>query len=452
MKRFLKKSIFVLIPLIIVGLAALVLLRTFLAPRPQMPTMTARVTLFEIKETEVKNSYETVGRLEPNLRVDLAARVSGILLEKSFKEGARVKEGDVLFAIEADQYEAALDAAKGGLLTAEAQLKQARLNHDRTRDLFNKRTVSQSEYDDAKAVMEMAEGTLLSAKAQLSQAELNLAHTKVKAPFDGTMSDSPFSAGALVGPTGGVLATIVSTDPVEASFGLSDRLLADLRFGAGGSPLPVGRTDSLVARVKINGEYLYPGEGHVAYVSPTVDKATSTVKIKTVFPNPDGLLIPGETAVVILEDSLPRKTIIIPKNSLLQSSSAGSFVYVAAAAPDGAGLVAEMRPVTQGREFPEGLEILEGLSPGDKIVNLGLMSGGSMLRPGSPVAVDENYVPVATSPGAIDAPKTATPAAATTAAATPEAPAATTEAQAPEAATEAAAGAGEALSDGGEAN
>jgi hypothetical protein len=208
------------------------------------------------------------------------------------------------------------------------------------------------------------------------------------------MTDSSYSEGTYVGPSSGILATIVATDPVEVSFGIPDRLMSDLRFGVKGSPLPQGRTDSLVAWVKVNGEHLYKIPGKVTYIAPLVDKSTATIKVKTAFPNPDSILVPGESVTVVLEDGLPRKTVLIPKNSIMQSSSIGSFVYVPVPNPDGSGDIAEIRPITTGLEFPEGMEVLSGLSKGDKVVNLGLMSGGAMLRPGRPIKVVDDYIPI----------------------------------------------------------
>jgi membrane fusion protein (multidrug efflux system) len=395
-RQLFKKYVFIIIPGAIVILAALVIGKDLLTPRATVPRMPANVTLFEVKETEVKNSWEVTGVLEASSKVELVARVSGFLEKKSFLPGKPVTKGTELFLIEPRQYEAALDAAKGNYQAALAQQTQAKLSFDRTSDLYAKRSSPKSDYDNAKAALDTADAAVLSTGALLKQAELNLEYARIIAPFDGLVTDSSYSEGAYVGPSSGVLATIVSSDPVEVSFGIPDRLMADLRFGSKDSPLPRGRTDSLIAKVKINGQFIYDTPGTVSYVSPLVDRGTSTIMVKTVFSNPEGLLVPGESASVILEDSLPRKTFLIPKNAILQSSTVGSFVYVASPAKEGEGLVAEIRPIKIGLEFPQGIESLEGLSPGDRIIEIGLMSGGAMLRPGSPINVISGYDPKAT--------------------------------------------------------
>jgi membrane fusion protein (multidrug efflux system) len=393
LKQFIKKFIFIIIPVIIVGLAALVILKSLLTPSPPQVMPQARVTVFEVKSVEVKNSWEVIGQLDASQRVDLVARVSGFLEKKAFEPGVPVSEGDALFLIEPKQYEAALQAAEGNLQSAQAQQDQAQISFDRTAGLYATKSVPKRDYDNAKANLDVAKAARTSAAALLEQAKLNLEYAVIKAPFDGKVSDSPFSEGAYIGPSSEILATIVKTDPLEVTLGIPDHLMADLRFGAETSPLPQGRVDTLVAKLKINGVHLYEEEGRVSYISPLVDRDTATIKVKATFANPEGILVPGETATVVLQDALPRAAILVPKNSVMQSPQ-GSFVYVAAPHPESGGLVAERRSVKRGQEFPQGLELIEGLAVGDKVVDLGLMAGGAMLRPGTPLVLVDNYEPI----------------------------------------------------------
>ncbi|MDR2339771.1 MAG: efflux RND transporter periplasmic adaptor subunit [Deltaproteobacteria bacterium] len=415
-KLVVKKYIFVIIPLIIVLLAGLVFLKEMLKPQFAMQRPPSKVTIIEAKISEVRNSYEIIGVLEADKSVDLVARVTGFLEEKSFNAGDKVKEGDVLFRIDPKAYQAAYDAAQGALLSAEAQLTQAQLNFNRTADLYAKRSSPKSDYDNAKAQLDVAQAAVLSARGNLAQAELNLDWANVKAPFDGEISDSPFSIGSYVGPTSGVLATLVAPDPIKVRFGVPDTQLADLRFGAATGSLPRGEISEVRAGVKVNGTHLYEEPGKITYVAPLVDAQTDTVRIKASFPNKNGKLVPGEVVTVVLEDGKAREAILVPKNCVMYTAAAGSFVYVLGepkaaeggapgGAPPAAGqggsaapYVAEQRMVTRGIEFPEGIEILEGLKVGDKVINLGLMSGGALIQPGTPVELLED-APQA-SPGA----------------------------------------------------
>jgi membrane fusion protein (multidrug efflux system) len=388
-KLLIKKYIFVIIPLIIVLLAGIVFLKEILKPERPRVVPPARVGVYVASKRPVKNSYEIIGILEADKSVDLVARVSGFLEEKSFVAGDKVKEGDVLFRIDPKDYEAALEVARGSLLSAEAQLTQAALNFNRVKDLYAKRTSPKSDLDAAQAQLDVAQASVLSAKGALAQAELNLGWASVTAPFDGEVSDSPFSEGSFLGPSSGVLATIVAPDPIKVRVGLADRLLADLRFGAASGSLPRGGIDQVVARVKVNGTHLYEEPGRITYISPLVEKSTDTIQIKATFPNKDGRLVPGEVVTVILEDGSPRDVILVPKNCVLYNAASGSFVYVLGQG-EGGGPVAEARGVTKGVEFPEGIEIVDGLKEGDKVINVGLMSGGALIQPGTPVEVLED--------------------------------------------------------------
>ncbi|MDR2198143.1 MAG: efflux RND transporter periplasmic adaptor subunit [Deltaproteobacteria bacterium] len=390
-----KKHIFIIIPFIIVLLAGLVILKNVLRPEAPMIRPPARVGVFEAAYRPVRNSFEIIGKLEADKSVDLVARVSGFLEEKNFQAGDRVREGAVLFQIDPKAYRAAFEAAQGNLMSAQAQLTQAALNFQRISDLYRKKTTPKSDVDNAQAALDVARAAVVTAQGNLVQAELNLEWAQVKAPFAGEISDSPFSEGSFVSPSSGALATLVASDPIQARFGLSDRLLAELRFGEAASSLPRGDLLEVEARVKINGEFVYQEPGKISYVSPLVDKSTDTVQLKAVFPNAAGKLVPGEIVTVVISDSKDRDVILVPKNSVLYTAAAGSFVYVLGQRKDSEGKpleghAAEQRVVQRGVEFPEGIEITAGLKPGEKVIDLGLMNSGALIQPGTPVELIED--------------------------------------------------------------
>ncbi|MDR1166966.1 MAG: efflux RND transporter periplasmic adaptor subunit [Deltaproteobacteria bacterium] len=405
LKQYVKKRIFVIIPALIVLAAAIPIAISVLIPSPAPQYGAARVTLSEARKTPVKKSWRVIARLEADQRVELVARVAGFLEEIKVKEGQSARQGDVLFQIEPQSYQAALSQAQGNLGSAEAQLTQAQLSFDRVNDLYRKKSAPKSDLDAAQATLDVALASVQSAQALLAQAKLNLDYASVKAPFDGTVSDSPFSVGSYVGPQSGVLATIVSDDPVEATFGVPDRLLADLRFGASGGALPSGRLEDLAVKLWVNENNAYPEEGRITYVAPLIDSGTDTAKVKATFPNPQKTLVPGEFVTVVLEDREPREVILAPKNAVLISAQVGDYVYVTAPGPPGPdgtpqGLVAEIRPIKRGEDYPGGIEIADGLKVGEKIINLGIMSSGATLRPGTPIEVAEDYAPLFPDEGA----------------------------------------------------
>ncbi|MDR2354330.1 MAG: efflux RND transporter periplasmic adaptor subunit [Deltaproteobacteria bacterium] len=395
-KEITKKYIFIIIPAIIVILALVAILIPILMPKAPMVRPLQKVTLFEVKKVPIKNSWEVIAQLEADRKIEIVARVSGFLEAKYYQEGDQVTENQVLFLIEPAPYEAAKQAAYGNFLSAEAQLNQAQLNFTRVEDLYKKKSSPKSDFDAAKAALDVAEAGVVSSRALYQQAEINYLYTQIKAPFAGKITDATFSVGAFVGPTSGPLAHLVADDPIQATFGVPDIFLKELRFGGGDAGgLPRGGIPTVVVKLRINEEYIYPEPGTISYVSPTVDQGTDTTKIKASFPNPDGNIVPGEVVTLILEDREPREALLVPKNSILISSHLGSFVYVLGKSepgPDGTTqTIAVPRPITRGLEYPEGIEVTQGLTAGDKIVELGLMAQGATLRPNTPVEVVENY-------------------------------------------------------------
>jgi membrane fusion protein (multidrug efflux system) len=389
-----KRWIFVIIPLIIVGIAGSVILFGILRPSPQQAPFVQSVVLHELTKASAVSTLKTLGLVEANKRVELLARVSGFLLEKTFEEGDQVKRGQVLFQIEPDQYKASLSAAEADVSSAQAQLERSALEYNRLKDLYEKRSSPKADFDNAAAAWDVAKASLQAAQARLEQATLNFQYTSVKAPFDGSISDTPFSEGSLISPESGILATVTAIDPVEVSLGISDTVMGRSRLDDERSGLPGGTIENAVFSISINGQNVYDQKGEVIYVSPEVDRNTDTVKIKVRFPNPKSILAPGQSVVVNITPKDPRQVLLLPKGALM-TSEGQSFVYLTAPAPAGqgggeseqAGLVAELRTITVGDEFEDGFEVLSGLKEGEKIIILGLMSAGARLRPGAPVMI-----------------------------------------------------------------
>ncbi|MCL2029233.1 MAG: efflux RND transporter periplasmic adaptor subunit [Deltaproteobacteria bacterium] len=386
-----KPIYFLLIPAGIFVLA----ITAILAGRRQPPPMTMppqAVVLGAVRTLSSAAAAEFVAQMEADQRVELKARVSGFLRRQNFSAGDLVRKDQILFEIEPDHYQALLDIAQAELISAQAQYSRATLDFNRIRDLYQKNTTTKSDFDTAKAAFEVAEAQVTSARARRTQARLNLDYATIRAPFTGRISDTPYSVGSLLGPESGVLATVVSTDPILVVFGLSSRLMA-----AAESP---GETaDDWQVRLRPAPAVYYPSAGRLVYRSPTVDPQTDTVKFKAQFDNPDGLLRPGQIVTAILERSRPRLRLAVPQEAVLTDAE-GRYVMVVR--EEAAGLFAERRPVVLDRgETDRDYFIKEGLEAGDKFIVKGLMSGGATLRPGAPVRLAEEGTPAAQEPAAV---------------------------------------------------
>ncbi len=385
------RALFIAIPTAIVALAVIfVLVGHRTPPAMQMPPQ--KVILGQTEVRDITQTQEFVAVMEADNIVDLKARVSGFLVAKNFQDGDLVKSGQLLFQIEPDQYKALLDNAQANVLSAQARLVQASLDFDRITDLFHKKTSPKSDYDRSKADYEVAQAAVESAKAAQTQAQLNLDYASIKAPFDGQVSDTPYSEGSLLGPESGVLATVVSVDPILVTFGVSEKIISSAQ------PESMARHRTMAdwqVRLRLGPDQYYDRVGKLTYVAPTVDPKTDTIKFKAKFENPDKLLRPGQILTAVVERTTPEKKLIVPKEAVLTDTD-GSYVYVTAQAPANPehpeaapGLVAEIRRVTleNGDTLVTEYVVKDGLKAGEKFILKGLLSGGATLRPGAAVEV-----------------------------------------------------------------
>jgi membrane fusion protein (multidrug efflux system) len=191
------------------------------------------VTVAVVREQEVNEPFEFVGRAEARQTVDLRARVQGFLQERRFEEGEDVQTGQVLFVIDPSRYQAQLASARARLSRAEATLRDTERDLARTRTLHARGTVSDADLDDATAAYEAAEAEVEAARAGVRVAEIDLEDTQIVAPVDGRIGRALVSVGNLVGPEFGPLARIVMLDPIRAAFSVSEALLVSFEAGAG---------------------------------------------------------------------------------------------------------------------------------------------------------------------------------------------------------------------------
>lgn len=385
------KILFVVIPAAVVLLAVIFIVAGRKTPPPVvMPAQ--QVILTEVESREITESREYVAVMEADEIVDLRARVSGFLISKPFKEGDLVEAGQLLFQIEPDQYQATLDTAEASVLSAQAQFDRASLDFNRISDLYRKNTSTKSDYDRAKADYETSLAALMSANASQTQARLNLQYASIRAPFAGLISDTPYSVGSLLSLESGVLAQVVSVDPILVTFGISDKVITDAQRK------DLGKKHSIndwQVRLRLGPDNYYSGIGKFSYIAPIVDPQTDTVKFKAKFDNPDKLLRPGQIVTVVVERTDPEKRLVLPKEAVLTDPDGNYVLMPREAAADPAkpgsqpGLVAEMRRIVleDGDILDKDYIIKDGLAEGDKVITKGLMAGGATLRANSPISI-----------------------------------------------------------------
>jgi membrane fusion protein (multidrug efflux system) len=320
----------------------------------------------------VSQSFEFVGRIKATDKVELRARIEGFLEKVLFKEGQDVKTGDLLYQIEKAQFEAAVQQAKGNLAIAEAELVNAQLQYDRAVDLAKRQFSPQSQVDQDKAAVDTAKGKIMQLKAALKQAELNLDYTDIRAPIDGRIGRTAFTVGNLVNPASGVLATIVSQDPIYVLFPVSQRQLEDIRESRRQQDGTLTKIQILVTRS--NGEP-YPLPGVWNFTDPQVDQQTDTLIMRATLPNPDRSLVDGQFVSVDLRERKEQPRLVVPQASL-QVDQAGYYVLIV----NGESKV-EQRRVTVGPSQGLDTVIQSGLKLGEQVI----VEGVQKVRPGQKV-------------------------------------------------------------------
>jgi membrane fusion protein (multidrug efflux system) len=320
----------------------------------------------------VQRSFEFVGRIKAVDTVQLRARVEGFLDKVLFREGQDVKAGDLLYQIEKVQFQAQLDQAKANLASAEAEVTNARLQYARHVQLAHDQFTPQAQVDQAKAALDTGAAKVLQMQALLKQAEVNLDYTDIRAPIDGRIGRTAYTAGNLVNPASGVLATIVSQDPIYVLFPVSVReleLIREARRKEGGG------LAKIEIRVRLPSGKEYAHRGHWNLTDPQVDQQTDTLIMRATLPNPERQLTDGEFVTAAIRERQEEPRLVVPQ-AALQIDQSGSYVLVV----DGEHKV-EQRRIQTGPNQGTDVVVTTGLREGENVI----VDGVQKVRPGQVV-------------------------------------------------------------------
>jgi len=303
--------------------------------------------------------------------VEVRARVSGILLERRYDEGAHVEAGEILFRIDPDPFRAEAARARAALAVEEANLNQASRERDRIVPLYEQKLASLRDRDNVLAAFESSEAAVAAARAALRTAELNLSYTEVRAPIAGLTSREVRSEGSLItaGSDSSLLTYIVQ----------ADRLYVDVA---------VVDTDADLVRAALASDHaghvgvsIFDAQGRaiaemgkIEFVSPRVDDATGTVAIRAVLDNPGGV-VPGRIVRAHIEGVTIANALVIPKRAVMHGAQ-GAYVWTV----DDTGSPAPT-PVELGALSGNDVAVTAGLMPGARVIVDGLLK----IRPGQPV-------------------------------------------------------------------
>ncbi|SHG95683.1 efflux RND transporter periplasmic adaptor subunit [Ferrimonas marina] len=347
------------------------------APPPQQGPPQVDIGIIKIASEPVTLTTRLPGRTKASLQAEVRPQISGIILEQLFEEGAMVEKGAQLYLIDPAPFEADLNRARADLSKARANLKTAKARADRYKILVDANAVSRQDYDDALAQYEQAEAEIETATAAVTQSKINLDYTRVYAPITGLAGRSSVTAGALVTSSQSqALVTVQQFDPMFVDVSESSRELNRLRRAWNSGQII--RQEGEAARVRLlfddGAEYEHYGEFKFADIN--VDVSTSTFTIRTTFPNPDNLLLPGMFVRAELVKGIRPNGILVPAKGVSRDPKGQATVMVINDKGE-----AELRLVTASELIGQSWLVTEGLNDGDQVI----LEGLQFVRPGMPV-------------------------------------------------------------------
>jgi membrane fusion protein (multidrug efflux system) len=369
------------------------------------PSGPPEVAVVTIQPEPVVLTTELPGRIAAYLVAEIRPQVSGLLQKRLFEEGANVRQGDLLYQIDATPYQAAYDQAKAALATAEANVATAEANvvmaeanlpairsrAERLKGLVAIHAVGQQDYDDAAAALRQAEANLLVRKtavdvnrtavdvsrAAMESARINLSYTPVRAPISGRIGKSGITVGAMVTAYQPLpLAVIQQLDPIYVDVTQASADLLRLRRNLESGNLKHGGESQREVGLLLEDGTRYPLRGTLQFRDVTVDPTTGSVTLRIVFPNPKQVLLPGMFVRAVVEEGMNERALFVPQQGVSRDPKGNPIALV----------VDDSNKVVQSaleldRAIGNRWLVTKGLSPGDRVI----VEGSERLRPGAAV-------------------------------------------------------------------
>jgi membrane fusion protein (multidrug efflux system) len=353
------------------GAAGLAIVLGACSDGEQAPPPPPNVVVTEAARQDVPIYGEFVAKIDARETVEIRARVQAFLEAQHFTEGTIVRKDQLLFTLDRREYETKLQQANAELEVAMARLGKAETDERRLKPLAERRAVPQQDYDDAMANLLSARTGVAAARANVDAAKLDLGYTTIRSPIAGLIGKRLVAPGNLVGkdePT--LLDTVSSIDPIRVNATISEaeylRFFAQHKDGSSNSgPLDLILVDGRV----------FPYQGKLVIVDRAVDETTGTLNFVAEFPNPEGLLRPGQFGRVRAVVETVRDAVVVPKRAVQEIQGMQALFVV------GADNKVELRTIQPGETAGDLLIVREGLKPGERVI----VDGTQKARPGSMV-------------------------------------------------------------------
>jgi membrane fusion protein (multidrug efflux system) len=341
------------------------------------PTQVPEVATVTVARQSVLLTTELPGRTSPFRIAEIRPQVNGLILKRLFTEGADVKEGQELYQIDPAPFQAALDNAKAALGRAEANLPAIQVRVNRYKQALADKAVSQQDFDDASASLKLAEADIKYYQAMLETARINLNYAHVVSPIPGRIGTSTVTDGAIVTayqPT--ALATIQQLDPIYVDVPQSTAELLRLQRRLEDGRLTPDGTNANKVQLLLGDGTTYPLDGTFQFRDVSVDPSTASVILRMVFPNPNGVLLPGMFVRAVVKEGVSAQAILVPQQAVSRDSKGNPVALIV-----GASGKVEQRMLSLDRAIGDQWLVSSGLATGDRMIAEGMQR----VRPGAAV-------------------------------------------------------------------
>ena len=357
--------------------AAAAVLTSCSKPQAPPPAAVPEVATITVVQKSVLLTTELPGRTTPFRIAEIRPQVNGLILKRLFTEGADVKEGQELYQIDPAPFQAALDNAKAALGRAEANLPAIQLRVGRYKQALVDKAVSQQDFDDASAALGQAEADINYYKAMVETARINLNYAHVVSPISGRIGKSAVTDGAIVTAFQPLaLTAIQQLDPIYVDVPQSATELLRLQGRLEDGRLVRDGTNGNQVQIILADGTKYPLEGTLQFRDVSVDPTTASVILRMVFPNPNGVLLPGMFIRAVVKEGSNARAVLIPQQAVSRDPKGNPLVLLV----DPNGKV-EQRMIGIDRAFGDQWLFSSNLAVGDQVVVEGLQKA----RPGATV-------------------------------------------------------------------
>jgi len=342
----------------------------------QAPKPAPEVAVLDIKPQAATLTTTLPGRTNAYETSEVRPQVNGLIVARLFQEGETVHAGQPLYRIDPQPYVQQVASARAALARARAAIASSAALQRRYGDLVRINAIAKQDYENAITAAQQARADVAAQQAAVRSAEIDLARTTVKAPISGRIGRSLVTTGALAtAGQGDALATIQRIDPIYVDVPQSSADLLRLRKRLMSGAVASGGESARV-RLRLEDGSVYPIEGRLLFADVSVDPATGTQAMRAVFPNPQGLLLPGTYVRAELVEGVQGQALLVPQRAVTRNERGEAVTAVV-----GRDNKVAQRILTTDRVVGDAWLVTSGLKTGDRVI----MEGGQLVQPGASV-------------------------------------------------------------------